>query len=98
MVWTNADNIPVVTRETYRDRSYRWVAGAQVSSGYFAAMKIPLVRRRAFDAHDTASSVPVAIICERLARTLWPDKDAVGEYVAVPDRATKAPPTWLQIV
>ena len=98
MVWTNADNIPVVTRETYRDRSYRWAAGAQVSSGYFAAMRIPIVRGRAFDAHDTASSVPVAIICERLARTLWPDKDALGEYVAVPDRSTNAPPTWLQIV
>jgi predicted lysophospholipase L1 biosynthesis ABC-type transport system permease subunit len=37
-------------------------------------------------------------VCERLARLLWPDKDALGEYIASPDRAIGAPPTWLRIV
>ena len=98
VVWTNSDNIPIVTRETVGDRQYRWAAGAQVSSGYFETMRIPLLRGRPFDTHDTAGSAPVAIVSERLARQLWPDKDALGEYIASPDRATNAPPTWLRVV
>ena len=98
VVWTNADNIPIVTRETVRDRQYRWAAGAQVSSGYFDTMRIPIVRGRAFDTQDSAASAPVAIVDEHLARLLWPDKDALGEYIASPDRATNAPPTWLRVV
>ena len=98
VVWTNSDNIPIVTRETVRDRQYRWAAGAQVSSGYFETMRIPILRGRAFGAQDTAGSVPVAIVDERLARLLWPDKDALGEDIAVPDRATNAPPTWLRVI
>ena len=98
VVWTNSDNIPIVTRETVRDRQYRWAAGAQVSSGYFETMRIPILRGRAFDTHDTAASVPVAIVDERLARLLWPDKDGLGEDIASPDRATNAPPTWLRVV
>ena len=98
VVWTNGDNVPVVTRESYRGGQSRWAAGAHVSDGYFEAMKLPIVRGRAFDGTDTASSPPVAIISEQLARLLWPDGDALGEYVASPDRATKAPPTWLRVV
>jgi predicted permease len=98
VVWTNADNIPIVTRETVRDQQYRWAAGAQVSSGYFETMRIPIARGRAFDAHDNAASAPVAIVDEHLARLLWPDQDALGEYIASPDRATNAPPVWMRIV
>jgi predicted permease len=100
VLWTNSDNVPVVTRETVRDRQYQWAAGAEVSNGYFEAMRIPIVRGRAFGVGDTASSEPVAIVCERLARALWPDKDALGEFVAVPEPGPKAPPpkTWYRII
>jgi len=97
-VWTNQDNVPVVTRKSHLEGQNRWAAGAHVSDGYFEAMKLPVVRGRAFDRNDTAASPPVAIVCEELARLLWPDKDALGEYVASPDRATGAPPTWLRVV
>ncbi|HEX5475506.1 MAG TPA: ADOP family duplicated permease [Vicinamibacterales bacterium] len=98
IVWTGQDNVPVVTRESYRDGQERWAAGAQVSSGYFATMKIPIVRGRPFDEHDTRASTPVAIVSEDLAHSLWPDRDALGEYVASPDGATTAPPTWRRVV
>jgi putative ABC transport system permease protein len=97
-VWTNQDNVPVVSRDGYRDGQNRWAAGAHVTDGYFEAMRLPIVRGRAFDANDTASSPPVAIVSEELARLLWPDRDALGEYVASPDPASKAPPTWLRVV
>jgi putative ABC transport system permease protein len=61
-------------------------------------MKLPIVRGRAFDGHDTAASPPVAVISEQLARLLWPDGEALGEYVATPDTGTNAPPTWLRVV
>jgi putative ABC transport system permease protein len=98
VVWTNQDNVAVVTPESLRQGQNRWAAGAYVSDGYFEAMKLPVVRGRAFDASDTASSPPVAIVSEQLARLLFPDKDALGEYVASPDPATTAPPTWLRVV
>ncbi|MEO8076306.1 MAG: FtsX-like permease family protein [Acidobacteriota bacterium] len=98
IVWTTADNVPIVSRESFRDGQSRWAAGAYVSDGYFEAMRIPLVRGRAFDGNDTASSPPVAVVNEQLARLLWPDKDALGEYMANPDPATNAPPTWLRVV
>jgi putative ABC transport system permease protein len=88
----------VVSWESFRDGQNRWAAGASVSDGYFEVMKLPIVRGRAFDGNDTASSTPVAILSEELARLLWPDKDALGELVASPDPATKAPPTWLRVV
>ena len=97
-IWTNQDNVPVVTRQSYLEGQKRWAAGAHVSDGYFETMQLPVVRGRAFDANDTASSPPVAIVCEELARLLWPDKDALGEYVANPDPATRAQPTWLRVV
>jgi predicted permease len=98
-VWTNQDNVAVVTRESYREGQKRWAAGAHVSDGYFEAMRLPIVRGRAFDTNDTVSSPPVAIICEELARLLWPDaQGGLGEYVANPDPATTTPPTWLRVV
>jgi predicted permease len=43
-------------------------------------MKIPLRSGRLFTAADDASSEPVAIVNERLARMFWPGQDAVGRY------------------
>jgi hypothetical protein len=61
-------------------------------------MKIPIIRGRAFGEHDIPASTPVAILSEHLAHSLWPDKDALGEYVASPDRTKRTPPTWRRVV
>jgi predicted permease len=53
-----------------------------VSDGYFAAAGIPLRLGREFTERDRASSEPVAVINETLARTLWPDQNPVGQRVA----------------
>ncbi len=52
-----------------------------VTPGYFKAMGIRLVSGRFFDAHDTDSSAPVAIIDETMAKTYWPGEDAVGKRI-----------------
>lgn len=50
-----------------------------VDSGYFTAMRIPLVAGREFTRHDTAASDRVMIVNETMARRLWPATDAVGQ-------------------
>jgi len=59
----------------------------EVSPGYFATMKIRLMRGRVFTDHDDANAPPVAMINEAAARKLWPQypngENPVGEYVLI---------------
>jgi putative ABC transport system permease protein len=55
-----------------------------VTPGYFEAMRIPVVKGRAFDARDTAAATRVAVIDERLARKFWPEQDAIGRRLYTP--------------
>ena len=48
------------------------------SPGYFEAMGIPLQRGRLFESRDIVSAPHVAVISASLARTRWPDDDAIG--------------------
>jgi len=48
-----------------------------VTSGYFEAMRIPIVQGRAFQATDRVGS-PVAVVNEAFVRTFWKDLDPVG--------------------
>lgn len=52
-----------------------------VSDGYPAAMGIPLRTGRDIAPTDTASSEPVIVINETLARTLWPGQDPIGKVI-----------------
>jgi putative ABC transport system permease protein len=54
-----------------------------ISPGYFEAMRIPMIRGRAFDASDRAGSPLVAILNQSAARLLFPGEDAVGKRVKV---------------
>jgi predicted permease len=48
-------------------------------SGYFGAMRIPLLRGRLFTAADDTIGERVAIINKALADSYWPDTDAIGK-------------------
>jgi predicted permease len=52
-----------------------------VSDGYFESVGIRLKAGRVFTERDRASSEPVVIVNETLARTLWPGQEAVGQIV-----------------
>ena len=54
-----------------------------VSAGYFAAMGIPLVRGRTFDAHDDGSVRPVVVINEAAVRRYWPGEDPLGQRLSL---------------
>lgn len=48
---------------------------------YFQTMGIPLLKGRNFNAHDDAGSVPVAMINQATAATVFPGQDPIGKFV-----------------
>ena len=64
------------------DRSRTGNAQFRVASeDYFAAMGIPLLRGRAFDARDTRDAPHVAVINASLAELYWPGQDPLGRLI-----------------
>jgi len=50
-----------------------------VTPGYFETAGVPVRAGRVFDDPHVTSGEPVVVVCETLARILWPDQDAVGQ-------------------
>ena len=67
-----------------------------VSPDYFKAMGISLVRGRFFDARDSDTAPPVAIVDESLAQIYWPNQDPIGKRLHPGGRDSKAP--WVTVV
>jgi len=65
-----------------------------VSPGYFDTMGIPIIRGRSFTKQDDEQSPRVAIINERLARELWPDRNPLGQRFSFTGR--EGP--WVKVV
>ncbi|MGE0131336.1 MAG: FtsX-like permease family protein [Blastocatellales bacterium] len=53
----------------------------RASPGYFAAMGIPLLRGRWFDATDRPGAPHAALISQSLARKYWPNEDPTGKRI-----------------
>src|SRR6185436_19956456 len=66
----------------------------RVSPGYFDAMRIRVLRGRAFQPTDVESSPVVAVISESFARRYWPTGDAIGRRIT---RGAAGSP-WAEIV
>ena len=60
-----------------------------IGNGYFATMQIPLLAGRNFGPQDTATSQKVAIISERMARTLFPPGNPIGHHYFIGNPANK---------
>jgi len=66
-----------------------------VTSDYFRAMSIPLLRGRFFTEADQEKSSGVALINETLARRLFPGEDPLGKRI---NTAFEGEGKWVQIV
>lgn len=64
-------------------RSYLGTDFNNVTDGYFATLKIPLLRGRDFTARDDGGSEPVVIVSRAFADQIWPGEDALGKRVRV---------------
>ncbi len=65
-----------------------------VSTDYFKAMGIPLLRGRLFTEHDSKGAPRVAVINETMAKQIFPDEDPIGKYIHV----TNGPVLYREIV
>jgi putative ABC transport system permease protein len=52
-----------------------------VSGSYFELLDIPIMTGRSFEDADSASSAPVTIINEEMARRFWPDQNPIGQQI-----------------
>jgi predicted permease len=60
------------------------LAGYQVASpGYFAALRIPVLRGRGFEESDQTEAPGVVVVSEALAQRYWPDTDVLGARITV---------------
>lgn len=69
-----------------------------VGEDYFATMRMPILRGRAFDATDAADGERVAVINELLAEKYWPAADPIGRRIRTPGMEGYDDVPWLRIV
>ncbi len=68
----------------------------RATPGYFATMRIPLLRGRVFDDHDRSSATPLAVISESMERSLWPGESAIGKRVKLGPEPDRLP--WTTVI
>ena len=53
----------------------------KATAGYFAAMRIPVLRGRPFDGTDQPNAPNAAVISQSLAQKYWPNEDPIGQTI-----------------
>lgn len=79
------------TRDLPHSVAHQYAAGQ-----YLDAVGVPLKRGRYFGAEDAASSEPVAIVNETMARLFWGASDPIGRRLAFGSPTDHLP--WMRIV
>jgi putative ABC transport system permease protein len=59
------------------------VSVRMLTPGFVETMHIPLLRGRVINDSDTASSNPVVVISESMAKQFWPNQDPIGKRLAL---------------
>jgi macrolide transport system ATP-binding/permease protein len=57
----------------------------RVGAGYLNVIGVPMMRGREFTEHDTATSLPVAIVNQTFADRFFPKQDAIGKHFGIDD-------------
>lgn len=70
------------------------VITAGVAGDYFGAMRIPVISGRIFTIDDDSNAPPVVMVSQSIARKAWPNENAVGKRISIPD--FPAPPQFLK--
>jgi putative ABC transport system permease protein len=67
-----------------------------ITPGFLRALEIPLLAGRSFGPEDTASSPPVAVVNETMARRFWPSESPIGRRFKVGESDSRHP--WVTII
>ena len=81
----NVEGLPPLDRSFFAE--YRWV-----TSDYFSAMEIPLLRGRLFLPEEMSGKNRAAIVNETMARKVWGGKDPLGAHISM------FSPEWITVV
>jgi putative ABC transport system permease protein len=73
----------IVGRPVENQRDTPGAGWMSTAPGYYNTFKIPILRGRDFTDQDTASSTPVALINEALAKQFWPKQNPVGQQIVI---------------
>jgi putative ABC transport system permease protein len=68
------------------------------SPAYLKVMQIPLLAGRWIEPGDVASSEPVVVIDQRLAKKYWPGQNPVGQHMSFMCGGNKTPATIIGVV
>jgi predicted permease len=77
-----------------------------ISPEYFPLLRIPLAQGRIWDHVETMHGAPLVVINQTMARQYWPNGNAIGQQIRIPDLKSEPPYSpaapgsdgWLQIV
>jgi predicted permease len=77
-----------------------------ISPEYFAVLHIPLLQGRLWDRAETLHGARVAVINQTMARKFWPQGDAIGQQIRLPEMKAEPPyrlapagsDSWMRIV
>ncbi len=91
-------DMPLIRGDYYAEgnRAHFSVTKSGVTTDYFRAMNIPLLRGRTFEPRDAENSTPVAVIGKSVARSSWGDEDPIGKRITLEDNPK--PQEWLTVV
>jgi putative ABC transport system permease protein len=67
-----------------------------VMPGYFAAMRLPILRGRDVAPSDTASAPGVVLVNEFLANRVWPGEDPIGKRLSFD--GSDEDPAWVTVI
>jgi putative ABC transport system permease protein len=89
------DNLPT-QHEGHPDHSIGGMEYRAVSPQYFRAMQVPVFQGRALQDSDNASSLPVAVVSETVARAWWPGRNPIGDRIVVGEYQGRSYPEILE--
>ena len=75
-----------------------FVAGSHVTPGYFHLLRMRLLSGRLLDDFDTDEAPSVAVINESMAKTLWPNEDALGKRLKQRLNLSSRATPWTTVV
>ena len=87
------EGAPLTTPDKWPMVNYR-----SVSPDYFRAVNVPVLKGRAFDAHDNNSSPLVVLVNQSLVRRDFGGEDPVGKRINTGGTAPDGQPIWFEIV
>ena len=91
--WNTAINVPGKSFDKQVDVKHN-----TVGNDYFKVMRMPLIAGRQFGPQDTATSQPVAIISEAMARDLFPAGSPIGHTYSIGSLNDLTAPVEKQVI